>query len=264
MRLRFAAAVVAVMTAWPTGVRAEGPGARVKQADRPGAVAGAESFDSAKTYFDRARKLGFPAAGSGAPYVLRAEFTTRGSSGVVQTGTYTDTWVSDTQWRREAVFGKGRFVRSRNGKKRYRLVEGPDADVLQFVLTAMEPIPATDRFAESDWRIKRDVAGGVATIRVATGHENPDGTPNPKDFNAYWFDETGQLVRTYLNELQSRRSNFEDFNGMSMARRVEVLLAGKVGMRIDVTELGPAGPVDAGMFTIKRHNWSRQYTTEVR
>ena len=113
--------------------------------------AGAESFDSSRTYFDRARKLGFPAAGATSPYVLRAEFTTRGSSGVVETGTYTDTWVSDNQWRREAVIGKSRFVRSRNGEKRYLLGEGPDEALLRIVLKEMEPIVATDSFAESDW-----------------------------------------------------------------------------------------------------------------
>jgi hypothetical protein len=252
------------MMAWPVVARTAGSTARLQQADRTGVAGGAESFDSAKTYFDRARKLGFPAAGSDTAYVLQAKFTTRGSSGVVQTGTYTDTWVSDTQWRREAVFGKSRFVRSRNGKKRYRLDEGPDAEVLQFVLTAMEPIPATDRLVERDWRIKRDVANGVATIRVATGHENADGTPDPKDFNAYWFDETGQLVKTYGNGLETRRADFKDFNGTGVARRVEVLLAGKVGMRIDVTGLEPAGPVDAHMFTMKRHDWVRQLTSELR
>ena len=115
--------------------------------------AAASGFESARTYFDQARKLGFPAAGQSAPYVLKAEFTTRGSSGVVETGTYTDTWVSDTKWRREAVLGKSQFVRSQNGKKRYRVAEGPDAPLLQFVLTAMEPLPATDAlFAESDWK----------------------------------------------------------------------------------------------------------------
>ncbi len=262
MQLRLAAAIAVAMVSWPIGAKAAGP-ARVQQADSPGVVADAQSLDSARAYFDRARKSGFPASGSSTPYVLQAEFTTRGSSGVVQKGTYTDTWVSDTQWRREAVFGKSRFVRSRNGKRRYRVEQGPDAELLQFVLTVMEPIPATDYFAESDWKIKRDVVDGIAMVRVASGHENADGTPE-SDFVAYWFDETGKLVRTYLNEMESRRSNFEDFNGTSVARRVEVLLGGKMGMRIEVTDLAPAGSVDSGIFTIKGRDWDRRSTSEVR
>jgi hypothetical protein len=263
MRLRLVAGIVTAMVACPTGVWAGGPAARGKQADRPGAVAGAESFESAKTYFDRARKLGFPAA-AGAPYVLRAGFTTRGSSGEVQPGTYADTWVSDTQWRREAVFGRSLFVRSRDGKKRYRLIDGPDAELLQFVLTVMEPIPADESVRESDWRITRDVVGGAATVRVAMGHENPDGTPDARDFIGYWFDEAGELVKSYVNGLETRRTDFRDFNGMKVARRLEVRLTNAVGMRIQVTELGPAGPVDTHIFTIKRHVWVRASTAEER
>lgn len=253
--------MIVAMTAWTFGAGIEGAVARVIPASAPGPTVGA---DSAKVCFDRARKLGFPAAGQSAPYVLRAEFTTRGSSGVVETGTYTDTWLSDKKWRREAVLGKSRFVRSRNGKKLYRLDEGPDAALLQFVLTALEPIPSTDRFSDSDWKIKPETIDGVATIRVARGRENPDGTPNPKSFEGYWFDGKGQLVKTYLSALQTRRSDFEDFNGVQVARKIEVLLDDKVGMKIDVTELAPAGSVDQHIFTIKGNGWARQYTSEVR
>jgi hypothetical protein len=265
MQVRLTAAVVAAVMAWSVGLQAADSTGRVKQADSGGKVAAAESFASVQTYFDRARKLGFPAAGQNAPYVLKAEFTTRGSSGVVETGTYTDTWVSDSKWRREATLGKSRFARSRNGKKRYRVAEGPDAALLQFVLTAMEPLPATDAyFAESDWRVKRDAVDPVATTRVASGRENPDGTPDPKQFNGFWFDDAGQLVKTYGNGLETRREDFADFNGVKVARRVEILIEGKVGMRIDVTALGPAVKVDGSMLRMKGHDWVRQYTFEVR
>jgi hypothetical protein len=264
MQLRLAAAVVAAILAWPAGAGARGFSATTRQTEPQGKIAAAENFDSANVYFDRARKLGFPAAGGGAPYILRAEFTTRASSGVVETGSYTDTWVSDSKWRREAVLGNSRFVRTRNGKKRYRLNEGPDAALLQFVLTAMEPIPATDSPKNSGWNIHRVSVDGVDMIRVARGHESPDGTPDPKQFEGYWFDSTGQLARTYLNALQTRRLNFADFNGMQVARRVEVVLAGKVGMRIDVTALEPAGTVDSRMFVMKGQEWQREFTSEVR
>jgi hypothetical protein len=256
-----AAVAVAVMT-WAPGVGAESL-ARTTQADRPGTAA-AETLGSAKTYFDQARKLGFPAAGTGPPYVLRADFTTRASSGQVETGTYTDTWESDSKWRREAVLGKSRFVRSRNGKKYYRLDEGPDAPVLQFVLTAMEPIPATESVDESEWKVKQETVDGKVEIRVARGRENRDGTPDPKQFEGYWFDETGQLIKTYLNGLETRRSKFDAFNGVLVARQVEVLHSGKVGMRMNVTALGPAGPVDSHIFVVKKHEWVPQYMSEAR
>jgi hypothetical protein len=262
MRRKLAAAVTAATMAW--ALAAGAAGLSVQADNPPAANAGAETPASVKMDFDRARKLGFPAAGQSAPYILRAEFTARGSSGAVETGTYTDTWLSDTKWRREAVMGKSAFVRSRNGKKRYRLDDGPDAALLQFVLTAMEPIPASDSVRESQWTIKPDVVDGVATTRVSRGEEDASSAPDPSDFEGYWFDDSGQLVKTYLNALQTRRSNFEDFNGVHVARRIEVILAGKVGMRIDVTALGPADKVDSHLFAIKRHEWMPQSTSEAR
>jgi hypothetical protein len=226
--------------------------------------AGMETFDTAKNYFEHARKLGFPAASASAPYALKAEFTARDSTGDVAKGTYTDTWVSETQWRREADLGASRYVRSQSGDARYMLAEGPDAKLLQFVLTAAEPIPAIDSFNESDWRIKRDQIDGIATIRVARGYESPDGTPDPKQFNSYWFDGDGQLVKSYGNGLETRRTAFAVSDGVGVARRVDVLFGGKLVMRIDVTGLGPAGTVDPGLFVLKGHEWTRQFTAEVR
>jgi len=226
--------------------------------------AGMETFDSARNYFERGRKAGFPAAAASSPYVLSAEFTARASSGSVEKGTYTDTWVSDSQWRREADLGASRYVRIQNGNARYLLAEGPDAKLLQFVLTETEPIPAIDTFVESDWNIKRDQVDGVATIRVARGHENDDGTPDPQQFNGYWFDDSGELVKSYGNGLEARRTAFAVSSGVDVARQVDVLFGGKLVMRIDVTGLGPAGTVDPSLFVLKGHEWVRQFTAEVR
>jgi hypothetical protein len=108
--------------------------------------AGAEVFDNAETFFERGRKLGFASAGTGRPYILRAEFQLKGESGEIETGKYEDTWLSDTQWRREAWFEDNHCVRSRDGKKRYRLVEGDRANLVLLILKVMEPIPAVDTF----------------------------------------------------------------------------------------------------------------------
>ena len=86
-----------------------------------------------------------------------------------------DTWKDNADWRREATLGKSRCVRSQHGDMRYQWLEGPDAALLQFVLKAMEPIPAVDTLVESDWRIKRDTVDGIETVRVLSGYESPQG-----------------------------------------------------------------------------------------
>jgi hypothetical protein len=226
--------------------------------------AGVENFESARTYFEKGRSVGFLAARASAPYTLKAEFTTVGRSGVVEKGIYTDTWLSDGQWRREVSFGKSRYVRSRNAAKRYQLAEGPEVGLLKLVMELMEPIPALDTFVESDWRIKRDTVDEFATMRIARGYESPDGKPDAVHFNGYWFDDTGQLVKLYENGFEVRRKRFSNFDTVPVARRIELLRDGKLGLILEVTELGLATVVDAGAFVIKGHEWTRQFTAEVR
>lgn len=225
---------------------------------------GLETFDSAQSYFEHGRHVGFPASGTGTPYVLHADFEAKGRSGTVEKGSYEDTWLSDSQWRREASFGKSRYVRSRNGDKRYLLAEGPDASLLQLVLKMTEPIPAIDTFTESDWKIKRDKVGGVNTIRVLTGYESPDGELDPEHARGYWFDDTGRLVKTYFMGIETQRSDFEDFGGVEIAHRIEVLHDGELGMLIRITQLSAAGTAPANTFELRGHEWTRAFTEEVR
>jgi hypothetical protein len=226
---------------------------------------GAEKFETARTYFESGRHLSFPAARTGgAPYLLRAEFETRGKSGAAEKGRYEDTWLSDAQWRREAWFANSHYVRSRNGEKTYQFAEGEDAAILRLVFKALEPIPAIDTFVESDWRIKRDTVNGNRTVRVLAGYESPDGKLDPEQARGYWFDDTGLLVKTHFMGIETRRLEFGDFAGVKIARRIEVLRDDKMGMQIRVTEVSSTGPVPAKTFQVKGHEWTRAFTAEAR
>jgi hypothetical protein len=225
--------------------------------------AGVEAFESAQTYFERGRRLCFPAAGKGGPYLLRAEFQAKTKTETVVDGQYVDTWLSDDEWRREASIGDSRYVRSRHGEKRYELAEGPTAPLLRLVLKAMEPIPAIDTFVESDWRIRRDTVDGVKTVRVVAGYNSPDGKLDPKG-RAYWFDETGKLVNAYFMGVETRRSGFEDFSGIQISHQVKVLQNGEQRILIHVTQVSPAGKISANTFELPGHEWNRAFTDEVR
>src|SRR5579859_1638397 len=225
---------------------------------------GTEAFDSARTYFEHGRHVGFPAFGNGAAYVLHAEFDARSRDGTIATGQYEDTWLNDTQWRREVSFGNSRYVRSRNGDKAYQFADGADAGLLRLVMRIMEPIPAIDTFVESDWRIKRDSVNDVRAIRVLAGYESPDGKLDPEQARGYWFNDAGLLIKTYFDGIETQRSEFEDFAGVKAARRIDVLKEGKLAMRIRITEVTPAGTIPAKTFEVKGHEWTRAFTGEVR
>jgi hypothetical protein len=226
--------------------------------------AGVESFESARTYFDRGWHVGFPAAGTGPSYLLHATFQAAVKSGHVETGEYTDTWKSADEWRREAKIGKSEYVRTQHGDKHYELAKGPDVPLLRFVLKAIEPIPASDTFVESDWKIKRDTVDGVGTIRVLAGYESPEGKLDPEQARAYWFDADGKLLKTYFSGIETQRSDFKDFNGGQMARQIKALRNGGLAMVIDITELSPAGTLPESTFELHGHEWQRAFTSEMR
>ena len=196
--------------------------------------------------------------------MLRAEFEAKARDGAVTKGEYEDTWLSDKQWRREVWFAKSRYVRSRSGDTTYELADGEDGGLLRIVMRIMEPIPAIDTFVESDWRIKRDSVNGVRTVRVLAGYESPEGRLDPEQARGYWFDDSSLLVKTYFNGIETQRSEFEEFAGAKVARRIAVLKDGKLAMEIRVTDVSPAGTVPAKTFELKGHEWTRAFTAEVR
>ena len=225
--------------------------------------AGTEKFESAQTYFERARKSGFPAAGA-APYILHAEFELKSKTGELEKGRYEDTWLSDRQWRREAWFDDSHFVRSRNNEKRYRVSEGQSAGLLAMLLRMLEPIPALDTFQESDWRIKHDTLNGTQTIRVLTGYESPDGKLDPVQVRGFWFDNDGLLLRTHFKGIETQRSDFLAFGEAKIACQIDVLKDGSLLMRIHVTEVTAAQDFPESKFKLPGHDWERQFTDEVR
>lgn len=222
-----------------------------------------EGFDSARTFFERGRKLSFLAAGGSGPYILSATFIARGSQGQDK-GQYEDTWIDESHWRREASFGSSRYVRTQNGEKRYQLEEGADVPLLRFIFETIEPIPALDTFVESDWKIKRDKVNDVDAIRVMSGYESPAGKLDAVHARAYWFDVSGHLLSTYLHGLRADWSQFEEYSGLKVGRRIDGLRDGKLAARIEVTEIKPAPKESKHTFVIKDHEWKRAFTAEER
>ena len=237
---------------------------RITMAFKSARPAGVEAFDTARSYFERGRRAGFPAAAGGSPYVLHATFQVRISGGLIGNGQYTDTWMSDTEWRREATVGNSRVIRARRADKYYRESDGPDAALLQIAMRSLEPIPAIDTFVESDWKIKRDTANGVNAIRVLTGYVNPEGEFDPEHVRAFWFDDSGKLLKTYYLGNETRRSEFQNFAGVMVAHLIQLLHNGGLAMSIQVTDISVGGNVPESTFELRGQEWTHQFTDEVR
>jgi len=128
--------------------------------------------------------------------------------------------------------------------------------LLCLVLKILEPIPAIDTFTESDWNISRDTLNGTSTVRLVGGRENQS--------RAYWFDDSGLLLKANIGDLEIRLSKFEDFDGVKIARQIDVLKDGRPAMPISVTQVTPARTVSPESFKLKGHEWQRAFIDEVR
>jgi hypothetical protein len=127
-----------------------------------------------------------------------------------------------------------------------------------------EPIPAIDTFVESDWRIKSDTVDGMKTVRVLTGYESPDGTLDPEHARGFWFDTNGNLVKAFFQNLETRRSAFQDFNGAEVAHEIRVFQNNQLAVFIQVNQLSTAVPEPSKTFEMRGHEWTRAFTAEVR
>lgn len=225
---------------------------------------GVESFDSARSYFERARQAGFPSAGNGPPYSLHATFKAKVAAGTVEDGEYIDTWMKVDEWRREATIGKSRLIRTQDGDQRYLLADGPDSNLLRLVLKVLEPIPAMDTFVESDWRIKRDKVDGISTIRVLSGYESPDGELDPEHARGYWFDSNNMLVKAFFSGLEVCPSGSIKFGNAELPQQIRVLHDGSLGLFIQISDISPMHTQSESAFRLSGHKWKRAFTSEVR
>lgn len=224
---------------------------------------GVETFDSARNYFERGRKASYLSAGASAPYILRAEFQVVTHDGV-QTGRYEDTWMSATEWKREAWIGSSHLVRTLTGEKHYLISEGPDAVLLTRVMEFIEPIPSVETMTESDWRIRRDVVDGVKAIRVDRGPDRSEEEMAQAKWACYWFDESGHLLRGNTRGFDLRFKQASVYDGVDLARQIDVLQGGILVMRVFVKEISPADAEAAKDFKLKGHESQHIFTAETR
>ena len=98
-----------------------------------GSFAG-EGQSNAQTLLERARSLSDIRSPGAPAFRLRATFTAITRDLTTLEGTYTETWVSNTQWRRETVVGASRRVEVGGANRHWLLNSGPPLpdEVLRF------------------------------------------------------------------------------------------------------------------------------------
>ena len=168
------------------------------------------------------------------PFHLRASIKL--SAG--RAGTYEENWNSEDEWKRLVDAG-GVVLRAtkKNGHSEAR-VEGDRSNMeLLAVLSAMlDRLPDPRVMHEADWGNSAVPASNVypnvgedasepALIRPARGAV--DANNHPTSGQAYWFDSEGLLRANFSDEVTNVNSNFTLWEGLQVARRIEVFIGTK-------------------------------------
>ena len=228
--------------------------------------AGMDDLGTAHDLFERGRAAGFGCAAGRPAYRLTGTFEFRNAKGELAKGEYTDTCQDPAHWRREARVEGSRFVRSQDCAKRFLFSDGSDARLLALVLKITEPIPALDTFWEGDWRLSRVSCGEIRCVRAAVGPEGADGELKLAQARGFWFADNGDLLRAVTGCVDVRRSNFAGSGGVRVAQNLLVrTAAGGVAMKVTLAPPEPlTATIDPRLFQEKGHEWTRQFTDEVR
>lgn len=211
---------------------------------------GAPNLPAAGSYFDRSRQVSGLRVEGAQPFHLRASFEAFGNAELTGVGTYEETWVSPTQWRREAILGGHAVTEARNGDLGFRKFDQPYSarriDQAMEVLSSALPAGSS----VSLWRVANGQLGKAEMVQVWTGKIGDDGKPGANT-KVYYFGPDNGLLRGHyeLSDL-TIYNDFANFSGKMIARRLSVSENGFKILEIKIEQLDAAQPQTDDFFTM--------------
>lgn len=197
---------------------------------------------------ERATYLSDIRASDAPAFNLTADLTLYGKDDTV-TGTYTEHWLSDDQWRREVVAGNARRLEVGQGKKRWVLVSGKTAP-----LREPENVLRVWKFNPDEWKVDKihDRTLEDKVVRCL------DTRPDPKGgISALCFDRvTGTLTAKIVPNEQVAPigdrtcvySDYQPFAGKQFPHHVACYDQGKQTLDLRVTALLPLEGQNTELF----------------
>jgi len=204
----------------------------------------------AQAMLQRARQLSDIRSDGAVAFRLKAKFQTVGEDLETVQGSYTEIWVSRSQWRREVVVGDFRQIDIGSSGKRWLLYPDGFPERANQLVALMTPLPpATTPLEFASFAEPQD--GGVKTDCALT---------KPMLHNlkaAFCFDkETGLLLEKFFPERRPRNvvsfscgyGTFHKFGELWFPYEVTCWEDRHQTISASVTELTLYSPVDASLF----------------
>ncbi|MGB2900210.1 MAG: TonB family protein [Candidatus Acidiferrum sp.] len=199
-------------------------------------------------HINKSRALSDPRTEGSPPFHLHATFQIPPD----QSGTYEETWLSPTKWRREIQLGSVTLLATQNDNEAYHKSRGAGSTPkeLDYLIDLMYGhFPRLDSFQEGDWGQSAVQLGSMDLVRVARGQV--DAENRPITGQAYWFDFAGYLRADFVQPRATIYSKFEGWNRKQVPRRAEVSENGKPRMLVDIDKIEPARDVPDSLLVLE-------------
>jgi hypothetical protein len=204
----------------------------------------------AEQLLQHARQLSDIRSPNAPPFRLKATFSFTGDDLDTVQGTYTETWFSDSQWRRETVIRDQLYIEVRGGDRHWLLFpEGfpVQANKLPTLMTVLPPASLDLKFQSVNERTSANVTAECAFTR-----------PVLVDFGlAFCFEKkSGVLLEKVFPEKRPRNlaswsceyGKFQKFGDYAFPREVSCFEDRHKAISASVTDISIAPPMDPALF----------------
>jgi hypothetical protein len=166
-------------------------------------------------------------------------------------GTYEETWLTPTRWRREVTFGSYHAVEveSETGRRMQASSDYEPSRVLMLLESLLYPVPR-DLYSPSlaqehyFWKIEKGAAGGQSYVKVSTN--GGDAVRVGDTMLGYLFLPSGELLQSIDRDLVTNWTNPRVFAGRLVPQHIQVQAGTQDLLTAEVT-IEAAGAIGAGL-----------------
>jgi hypothetical protein len=169
-------------------------------------------------------------------------------------GTYQETWLTPTRWRREVTFGSYHAVEveSEAGRRMQASSDYEPSRVLMLLESLLYPVPrdlySPSLAREHDfWEIEKGAAGSQSYVKISTNLGNA--LRSADAMSAYLFLPSGELLQSIDRDLVTSWTNPRVFSGRLVPQHIQVQAGTRDLLTAEVT-IEAAGAIDGAALEL--------------
>jgi hypothetical protein len=220
-------------------------------------IAAAEDIQkTAEGMLERARQLSDIRSPNAPGFRLNVTFSFIGKDLETVQGTYTEVWISNSQWRREIVVGNLRQVEIGGPTRRWLADNGEDLpEPVANIAAMVQMFPSRNAKFEFDSAITRDPVTQCFLTKAVGERQQRHAFCFDKNHHVLAENESPQLVGDRVADYACSYNQFAKFGDYWFPRQIECRLNGHRQVEAKVVDLSPISSPDSALFMRPTAHW---------